>query len=160
AKTRTTAKEMGAELGADYVLRGAVRWSLNGSVKRAQLTVNLISVADGATTWSSDPIEFSPASDPFEVQRTVATSIAERLNIVLTPEDKAVLAERQTSNPAAYDAYLRGVAAEASWVTAAELTRAAAHYSDATRLDPAFNQARARWIMVQIVGGGAGAPMV
>jgi len=146
AKKATTAKEMGAALGAEFVLRGAVRWDLSAAEKRAELTVNLVNVSDGTSRWHSDPIPFTPASNPFDVQRQVATSVAEALDVALTPQDRATLAERPTENAAAFDAYLRGISAYEHTVSSAGTVRAAEYMAEAAKLDPGFLLARARWL--------------
>jgi serine/threonine-protein kinase len=146
AKKATTAKEMGAALGAEFVLRGAVRWDLSSAEKRGELTVNLVSVSDGTSRWHSDPIPFTPASNPFDVQRQVALSVAEALDVALSPQDRATLAERPTENAAAFDAYLRGISTFEQTVTAAGTARAAEYMVEAAKLDSGFLLARARWL--------------
>jgi tetratricopeptide (TPR) repeat protein len=72
------------------------------------------------------------------VEGEVAGAIAEQLNAKLTGAEKQELAIRPTNNPAAYDAYLRGLPNMAR-ATEPESLKAAIHsFDEAVRLDPQF----------------------
>jgi hypothetical protein len=48
-------------------------------------------------------------ADVFEMQSEVATKIAGSLQAKLSGREQQAMAEKPTDNPAAYDAYLRGI---------------------------------------------------
>ena len=78
-------------------------------------------------------------TDFFAVESEVAQRVADSLRATLTGVEKATLASKPTENPAAYDAYLRGLAVVASnRETATAFTSAADFFDEAVRLDPKF----------------------
>lgn len=78
-----------------------------------------------------------PMEDIFEVQEQMAEEIARSLRIRLTGKEKARLLHRETRNPAAYQAYLRG---RHYWNrrTADGFKRAIVHFQEAIDLDPDY----------------------
>jgi TolB-like protein/Tfp pilus assembly protein PilF len=103
----TPLRQIGEELGVDYVLEGTVRWDRPGDGEsRVRVTPQLIRVADDTHLWSDryDRV----LEDIFSVQSDIATNVIAQLNItLLEPERRAVEAE-PTRNMEAYQAYLRG----------------------------------------------------
>src|SRR5205823_8139400 len=81
-------------------------------------------------------------TDIFAVETEIAKSIAESLQAKLTGREEQALAVRPTNNPDAYDAYLRGVAAEARNVADASahdrdlVEKAIGFYERAVHVDP------------------------
>ncbi len=73
----------------------------------------------------------------------MAGTIAGQLNATLTGEEKQVLAQKPTSNSAAYDAYLRGLGQLAE-VTEDSLNAAVHSFEEAVRIDPQFALAWAK----------------
>ena len=82
--------------------------------------------------------------DIFEVESEIAKRIAESLQAKLTSNEEQALAVKPTNNPAAYDAYLRGVAFEAGVTTADSRPKIIHSYEQAVQLDPEFALAWAR----------------
>src|SRR5262249_58508427 len=82
--------------------------------------------------------------DIFGVESEVAKAIAEVLQAKLTGGEQRALAVKPTSNPEAYDAYLRGLAFEARTSSPDDLDKAVGFYERAVQLDPAFALALAR----------------
>ena len=84
---------------------------LEGSLQRAgdrlRVTVNLLRTLDGASLWS-DSFDIQMA-DIFTVQDTVAQQLASRLRLQLDASQEAQLTKHYTSNPVAYEFYLKGV---------------------------------------------------
>ena len=76
--------------------------------------------------------------DVFGVEGEVASAIADQLKAKLSGAEEKALTEKPTQNPAAYDAYLRGIAIEQSRTDDAAEEEAIANYSTAVRLDPKF----------------------
>jgi tetratricopeptide (TPR) repeat protein len=128
-----------------YLLQGVVRWARDGAgVWRAQVTPTLVDARAGTTRWTGEPAVITPA-DPFTAQGAIATDVAEALVVALRPTDQAALARRLTSNPEAFAAWVRGVAA---WEAAsggvpntAAQQRAAAEIARAVALDSTFAEA-------------------
>ena len=84
---------------------------LEGSVQRAddrlRVSVNLLRTGDGASLWA-DNFDMR-MTDIFTIQDTVAQQVAARLLLRLDPEQQARLTKRSTSNPVAYEYYVKGV---------------------------------------------------
>ena len=102
-----TTRQIGEELGVDYVLEGTVRWDRSANGKgRVRVTPQLIRVSDDTHLWSDS---YDRAlEDIFSVQSEIAEQVAKQLDIVvLEPERKAIYA-KPTDNLEAYDFFLRG----------------------------------------------------
>ncbi|HEU4700239.1 MAG TPA: protein kinase [Gemmatimonadales bacterium] len=143
--TRRTPREIGRELGVDYLLVGKVR-SMRGTDggRRVQVAPELIRVATGTDVWQQ-PFE-AAFTDVFQVQTDIAAQVADALGLVLGGHQHEVLAARPTSSLAAYQAYLAGEAASEGMNTRdpTSLLRALGFYERATVLDPRFALAWAR----------------
>jgi adenylate cyclase len=97
-------KQVGRELGVRYVLEGSVRKAGN----RVRITGQLIDAANGAHLWA-DRFDGSP-EDVFELQDSVATSVAGVIEPTLQAAEIRRSADRPTSDLTAYDLYLRALA--------------------------------------------------
>ena len=102
-------QEIGRELGVDYLLTGTVRWEKAAGGSHVRVSPELIQVSTGSTKWQQ-PFD-ATLTDVFKVQADVAGQVAQALDVALGTAQRAVLAERPTTNAAAYDAYLKGEAA-------------------------------------------------
>ena len=131
--------EIGRELGADYLLTATVRWAKGtGQTSRVQVVPELIDAGTGQVRWQQS---FDAAlTDVFEVQASIASRVAQELDVALSAGTRARLADKPTANVAAYDAFLQGEQASQSLGTseAVPLRQALAHYERAVALDPAF----------------------
>ena len=96
-----TSQEIGRSLGVDALVDGDVQKS--GDAIR--VGVKLIDPATGETRWSKRWDHTS--EDVFQVQSEVAAQVAGVLRIQLAERESRKLARPPTTNPAAYDAYLR-----------------------------------------------------
>jgi tetratricopeptide (TPR) repeat protein len=80
-------------------------------VQRAEdhlrVSVNLLRVSDGASLWT-DSFDMR-VTDIFTIQDTMSQQVASRLRLQLDPAQQARLTKRSTSNPVAYEFYLKGV---------------------------------------------------
>ncbi len=79
------------------ILEGSVRKSGN----RIRVTAQLVNAADGYHLWSQRYDR--EMTDVFDIQDEIARAISERLKVTITER-----ATRATSNPDAYELYLRG----------------------------------------------------
>ena len=83
---------------------------LEGSVRKAgerlRVSVQLISAAEGFHLWSE---RFDrDMKDVFEVQDEITEQVVKVLRLVLTEQDRKIIARPQTSQVEAYEHYLRG----------------------------------------------------
>jgi serine/threonine-protein kinase len=104
-KRDKSVRQIGEELGVDYVLEGSVRWQrASGGADRVRVTPQLIRVADETQLWADryDAV----LTDIFAVQSQIAEQVAGALGVTLLPGDSARMTP--TRNPEAYDYYLRG----------------------------------------------------
>jgi TolB-like protein len=125
-------RDVGKQLGVANLLEGSVQKIANS----VHVNVQLIRVATDEHLWAESYNR--KLDDVFSVEGEVAGAIAEQLNAKLTGAEKQELATRPTNNPAAYDAYLRGLPNMARG-DEAELLKAAVHsFEEAVRLDPQF----------------------
>jgi serine/threonine-protein kinase len=99
-------RELGRRLGVATVLEGRVRRYDD----RMRLTVQLTSVADGLALWSETYER--QVQDVFRVQDEIARSVVGALSVRLPgiagPQSARPVASPGTTDPEAYDLYLRG----------------------------------------------------
>ena len=139
-----TPREIAGELGANYLLTGTVRWERSDSgIGRVRVSPVLLRASDQSSVWS-EPYE-GPFSDVFRVQANVAERVAGALDVALLRGEHETVVARPTSNLAAYDAYLRGLASStrANRFTPHRVDTAVANFERATALDPNFTLAHA-----------------
>src|SRR5687768_6693553 len=96
-------KQIAAELGAPNILEGSV----TRSGKSVRIIVQLIDGATGAHRWA-ETYNLKEVTDVFQVQANIAAKIASSLAATISPGEKRALAQKLTSNPAAYELYLHG----------------------------------------------------
>src|SRR5436190_3201013 len=125
--------EIAKQLGVAHILEGSVQKSGD----RVRINVQLINAQTDSHLWAETYDR--TLTDVFAVESEVAQRVADSLRATLTGIEKATLANKPTANPAAYDAYLRGLAVVASnRETATAFTGAADFFDEAIRLDPKF----------------------
>jgi TolB-like protein/class 3 adenylate cyclase/tetratricopeptide (TPR) repeat protein len=96
-------KQVGQELGVRYVLEGSVR----KAGQRVRITGQLIDAVTGTHLWA-DRFD-GLLEDVFELQDKVAVSVAGVIEPTLQAAEIRHAADRPTSDPTAYDLYLRAV---------------------------------------------------
>ncbi len=120
------------QLGVTTVLEGSVQKA--GDAVR--INVQLIRADDDSHVWAES---YDRRLDNiFGVESEVATAIADALNTTLSGAEKTELARKPTDNPAAYEAYLRGLVMNAAGDSDDNERRTAAAYAEAVRQDPNF----------------------
>ena len=137
-------EQIGRELGVRFLLTGRVHWEqeANGT-RRVRVSPELVEVREGAapeTRWQQS--YDTTLADVFDVQTAVASRVADKLGVVLSPPAQTQLAARPTQNLAAYDAYLRSTALDG--VDPATVRLALATAEQAVALDSGFAAAWAR----------------
>ncbi len=140
-------KAIGAELGAGYVLEGSVhldRSGQGGGVGGARVRVRprLIAVADDSQLWS-EPYEVE-LTQVFRVQSEIAEAVTRELDVALRAPEREALAAAGTSDPEAYDFYLRGNDYLGRSNQHVDLANAARLYQQAVEADPRFAAAWAK----------------
>jgi TolB-like protein/Tfp pilus assembly protein PilF/predicted Ser/Thr protein kinase len=106
-KTAKTIKQIGQELGVNYILEGTVRWQTStDGTKRVRVNPQLIKVEDETQVWSqpSDAV----LSDVFTLQSDISSQVAGALDVALLQAERKTLETIPTNNAEAYDAYLKG----------------------------------------------------
>jgi serine/threonine protein kinase/tetratricopeptide (TPR) repeat protein len=99
-------REIGRELGVDYLLTGTVRWDKEGNRSRVRVSPELVQAASGVSHWQQT--FDAPLTDLFHVQADVSERVARELGLALVAEQRRHMEQRATGNLAAYDLYLRG----------------------------------------------------
>ena len=135
-KSKTT-KQIGADLGVDYVLGGSIRWDRQaGGQSRVRITPELVRVSDDTHLWGEryDRV----LADVFVVQSDVAENVARAMNVQLLPREKSAIDAASTSDMEAYDLYLRGLAAVSRGRIRREQEEAIQLFEAALERDPRF----------------------
>ena len=99
----TDALTAAKQLATDAVLEG----SIQRDGDRLRVSVNLLRTSDGASLWA-DAFNMR-MSDIFTIQDSVAQQVASRLQLQLDSAQQARLAKHTTSNPIAYEYYVKGL---------------------------------------------------
>jgi serine/threonine-protein kinase len=136
-ETTKSPQEIARELDADYLLVGRVRWAGSGDTRRIQVVPEVIDGNTGSTTWQQT--FDAPLTDVFQVQSQVATRVAGALGTALGAQDEEVLTRSATTNPVAWDLYLKGRALTNP--SAAEQRLAASYFEQAVAIDSGFVEA-------------------
>jgi len=121
-------------------LRASVRWAKGADgLPRVRVSPALVRVSDGTTTWAGEPEIVSPV-DPFTIQASVATKVAEALDVVMGTRDRTNLATRETSDTGAFAAVVRGkrILEENTAASYAEYAKALRQFEYAYRRDPGY----------------------
>ena len=102
-------KRVGRELGVRYVLEGSVR----KAGQKVRITGQLIDAPTGTHLWA-DRFDGS-LEEVFELQDRVASSVAGIIEPILQASEVRRSSERPTSDPTAYDLYLRSLPHTYAW---------------------------------------------
>jgi TolB-like protein/Tfp pilus assembly protein PilF len=134
--------QIAKQLGVANVLEGSVQKAAD----QVRVNVQLINAQTDSHLWA-DTYD-RKLTDIFGVETEIAKRIAESLQAKLTGHEEQALAVKQTNNPEAYDAYLRGLAFEArsgnAFLIGDLAEKATSFYERAVQLDPKFAVAWAR----------------
>jgi TolB-like protein len=125
-------KEVGAQLGVDYVVEGSVLRA--GS--RLRVNAQLIRIADDSPLWSERYDR--ELSDVFAVQEEISRNIVNRLRLSVGQGRR-----RYETNVALYDQYLKARARLETREIGRRATDTAAMFDEIVEADPAFAPAQA-----------------
>lgn len=95
--------EVARQLNVDAVFEG----TMQREGDRLRVSVNLLRTTNGESLWADSFDKRS--TDIFTIQDEVAQQVAARLRLHLNPTQQMRLAKRSTSNPAAYEYYVKGM---------------------------------------------------
>lgn len=141
ADTTRNMREIGRELGADFILEGSVQ-ARGGKVR---VNAQLIDATADEHIWAEIYDRDLDAINLFDIQANLAIAIARELEIELNVAEQSVVKELPTENTAAYNAYLRGLNLQHSVSFAASKDRRIERaFEEAAKLDPEFGLAWAR----------------
>ena len=130
------AKQIGRELGVDYLLQGTVH--REGGI--IHVTAELVQVRDQTHLWSRS--YQSDVRDVLALQGDLAQGVVAEIQLKLTPAQQARLASTHTTRPEAHEAYLKGLY---FWnkITEEGMREAIDYFQQAVNLDPAYAEAYA-----------------
>ena len=139
-RTNKSIRQIGEELGVEYVLEGSIRWSHSGGASKVRVTPQLVRVSDDTQIWSDSYDRVM--DDVFNVQSEIAQALIAQLGINLLPGQQDSLKASPTQNLDAYQAYLKGN--ESLFAVSYDeqvFLKAIEDYRHAIQLDPAFAHA-------------------
>ncbi|WOS65533.1 adenylate/guanylate cyclase domain-containing protein [Sinorhizobium fredii] len=134
-------RQVSEELGVRYVLEGSVQ----RAGEEVRINAQLVDSLSGGNVWAG---KFDGTlADAFALQDEVARGIADALALRLTPDEQTGFGRKETTVPAAFDAFLRG------WehhrrTTPEDFAKAVPYFEQAIALDPEYGRAYAAAAMV------------
>jgi TolB-like protein/Tfp pilus assembly protein PilF len=143
--TTKSLRQIGEELGVDYVLLGTVRWEHSSGPSRVRVTPQLVRASEDTQRWSESYDR--EIDEIFKVQSEIAEKVIAQLNVTLLQAEREALQGQPTENNDAYQVYLRGRSKLESLVprNEDEGLQAVQMFEDALKLDPNFALAAA-WL--------------
>jgi TolB-like protein len=136
AQTTKNLREIGAELGASYILEGGLQ-AIGGNVR---INAQLIDATTDEHLWAETYNRALTTESLFDVQADIAGAIAGALHATLSPQEIEQLGGVPTKSLKAYEAFLRGHELRQS-LTMPTIRGAVAAQREATQLDPEFGEA-------------------
>jgi DNA-binding winged helix-turn-helix (wHTH) protein/TolB-like protein/Tfp pilus assembly protein PilF len=133
-------RQIGADLGVEYVVEGSVRWARHDVGTQVRITPKLIRVADDTAVWTQR--YDASLSDLFGVQGEIAYRIAGALQVALEGREHRVVDTHPTSDTDAYLAYLRGITSfQQGWADTSNQSQAREELERAVARDARFAMA-------------------
>ncbi|MGA7276157.1 MAG: serine/threonine-protein kinase, partial [Candidatus Udaeobacter sp.] len=125
--------EIAKQLGVANIVEGSVQKTAD----QVRVNVQLVNAQTDSHLWAETYDR--KLTDIFSVESEIAKGIATSLQAKLTGPEEQVIAAEPTTNPEAYDAYLRGLAYTLKpGSTQANYLAAQKYLREAVRLDPKF----------------------
>ena len=148
-------KETLPQIAKDLNVSKVVEGSVTRIGDQVRITVQLIDAPTDKHLWAKS--YESESKDVLKLQANLASEIARQIKVELTPEERARLADAQSVNPEAHEAYLKGLYyTDQSDPNA--LLSAQKFFERAIELDPNFALAYAGLAQVYILGSLVGPP--
>src|SRR5213080_1789731 len=94
-------QDIGSALNVAYVLKGSVRRDAG----RIHINIQLVDTGDDSEVWAEEYDR--NLNDVFALQSQIAQKVADRLKVNVSSSEKAAIQEPPTTDPIAYDGYLR-----------------------------------------------------
>jgi len=132
-RTGKTIKQIGADLGVDFVLEGVVQWAAD---ERVRITPTLIRVSDDTQTWTETFDR--QVTDIFQLQSEIATLVVGELGVTLGAIEAKALQELPTENAEAYRLFVRARETPAGLDIVASQQETLRLLERALELDPEF----------------------
>jgi eukaryotic-like serine/threonine-protein kinase len=126
------------KLNVAVILEGSIRRSGN----TVRITAQLVNAINGFHVWSQSYDR--DLRDILVLQTDIASAVAQEMQVKLLGIEAARMEAGGTRDPAAYDAYLRGMQIELTGQDIAATRRALAAFDQAIALDPGFAAAQAQ----------------
>jgi serine/threonine protein kinase len=141
AKSKKTAKEIGKELGVDYILGGTVQWAkYKDKPSRVRIIPQLIKVSDDVNVWSDSYDRI--VNDVFDIQNEIAQNVVDKIGANIF--SRKLGGPPPTTNIEAYDYYLKALKFHYGPSTGANIKTCVKLYEKAIELDPNFASAHAQ----------------
>ena len=132
----TDAREVGRELNVQAVLKGRLVQHGNGLT----ISLELVNASDNSHIWGAQYDR--QLADLTALPGDISEPVAESLRLKLSGEEKQRLAKRQTNNPEAYQAYLKGAYYSASFAPGG-FEKAIEYFDRAIAIEPNYAHAYA-----------------
>ena len=137
--------EIARDLNVSHIVEGSILHAEG----RVRIVTRLVEAATDQLLWTSTHED--AVMDVLSLQREVARSIAREVGIQLTPHQRVRLGDAPKTNPAAHEAYLRGLY---YWHNRPPISPAIESFERAIELDSTFALAYAMLGGCYAVGGG------
>ena len=128
--THLSAPEIARKLGVDALVEGSVIRDGN----RIRVHAQLIRASTDAHFWSESYDR--ELGDALTLESDIAQSIARKVEVTVTGEERARLVTARSVSPEVYESYLKGLAAQGN--SRAEVEKQIAWFDEAIRKDPTF----------------------
>jgi TolB-like protein/predicted Ser/Thr protein kinase/Flp pilus assembly protein TadD len=139
---RKSNREIGDDLGVEYVIEGAVRWDPTSPDKRVRVTTRLVVARDDVPLWNQTYDTL--LSDILAIQADIAERVSGALHITLLESERQNLARGGTRNVDALLAYYRGLEHFHAGNNIEDIREAIRLYTEAVEHDSTYLQAWAR----------------
>ncbi len=135
------ARKVASALGVRYVLEGSIR----RSGIRVRINTQLIDGTTGGQVWAER--YDGDLQSVFELQDQVTQKIITALTLKLSKNDQKRLSSSETSNPDAYDEYLKGWELYRRF-SREDFAQAEVHFRRALELDPGYSRVHAALALI------------
>ena len=143
--------EIANRLGVKYVVDGSVRQDDD----RVRIRATLLDATTNAPVW--DSTFDRERRDVLALQREVALAIAREIEVTLTPQDRARLADTLPVDPVAFDLYVKGTQARHNAFGEKKYREAMRYFERSTARDSNYAPAFAGLALLQLSLGDTAA---